>query len=282
MEVAAELRACNPTTDRNLLLVLLREITRQASADEEFVHALGIGGGHSTLLKLVSSGDEEVQDAASESITVCVNNLPAGASFPMRGRPVDQAQWTPVIMQRDIGSPEAPLEVRLRQARELDGNKKIGNMLFTSSVLLARWITQNPAPFVSKSVLELGAGLGLAGIAAARFAKDCTLTDQAAMVPNIQYNISQNRSVIGQTDDRRVIAKVLDWTVDSGEHFNSGSTQVDVIIGADVVHEHWMAEAVCRMLRDYLCPCGVAFIMNPAAKSRAGVEEFQRLLVEAG
>jgi hypothetical protein len=54
MEVAAELRACNPTTDRNLLLVLLREITRQASADEEFVQALGIGGGHSILLKVLA------------------------------------------------------------------------------------------------------------------------------------------------------------------------------------------------------------------------------------
>jgi hypothetical protein len=76
--------------------------------------------------------------------------------------------------------------------------------------------------------------IGPSGIAAARFAKDCTLTDQAAMVPNIQYNISQNRSVIGQTDDRRVTAQILDWTVDSGEHINSGSNQVDVIIGADV------------------------------------------------
>eukprot|EP00959_Pyramimonas_sp_CCMP1952_P469753 9495496-Pyramimonas_sp.AAC.3 len=45
------------------------------------------------------------------------------------------------------------------------------------------------------------------------------------------------------------------------------------------VHEHWMAEAVCRMLSVHLSPVGVAYIVNPAAKSRAGVEEFQRWVV---
>ena len=40
-----------------------------------------------------------------------------------------------------------------------------------------------------------------------------------------------------------------------------------------------MAEAVCRMLSVHLSPVGVAYIVNPAAKSRAGVEEFQRWVV---
>ena len=84
----------------------------------------------------MSSEDDEVQDAASTSVTECVNNLPAGASFPMRGRPVDESQWQPAILKCNVGSLENPLEIRLRKAREVDGNRKIGNMLFTSRYIV--------------------------------------------------------------------------------------------------------------------------------------------------
>ena len=37
-------------------------------------------------------------------------------------------------------------------------------LVFTDSVILARWVLRNADLFKGKSVLELGAGLGLAGV----------------------------------------------------------------------------------------------------------------------
>lgn len=89
----------------------------------------------------------------------CVANLPAGcAGFPMRGRRVGMAAEALTVSLEVLN-----LTVTLRRQREASDRRTIPNMLFTSSVLLARWIVRHEELFQHKRVLELGAGLGLAG-----------------------------------------------------------------------------------------------------------------------
>ncbi|KAK3245388.1 hypothetical protein CYMTET_45040, partial [Cymbomonas tetramitiformis] len=133
MEVASLLQASFRTGDRDMLLALLKETLVRASFDEEFVPEFGAGGGHSLLLELISSDDLDIQEAASTAVTECVNNLPEGVSFPMRGRPVDEEKCRPTILECDIGTRAEPLTVRLRQSRGTSSKgREIGNMLFTS------------------------------------------------------------------------------------------------------------------------------------------------------
>mmetsp|Transcript_15065 Transcript_15065/g.42274 ORF Transcript_15065/g.42274 Transcript_15065/m.42274 type:complete len:354 (-) Transcript_15065:288-1349(-) len=306
-EVGEHLREAMLVKDENLLLRLLEHVKVASALDEEFVAEFGAGGGHGVLLELVAGDErlrEAVGDAACEAVEACIRHLPAGSTFPARARLIGGQGGPPAVLTVFVftlsAGRHAQRHVRLRREREKAEDGRIGNMLFTSSVLLARWLLQNEKIVAGKSVLELGSGLGLAGIAAARLAADCTLTDLWRFVPNLQYNLRLNREFIGavagdttpQVD--RVRAVALDWTAavpeDSPE--NGGGEEKapaattfptpDVIIGADIVHERWMAGAVCCMLDRFLGPLGSAYIINPAAKSRAGVEEFRRLLPEHG
>lgn len=89
----------------------------------------------------------------------CVANLPPGcAGFPMRGRRVGMAAEALTVPLGVLN-----LTVTLRRQREPADRRAIPNMLFTSSIVLARWIVRHAELFQHKRVLELGAGLGLAG-----------------------------------------------------------------------------------------------------------------------
>mmetsp|Transcript_4677 Transcript_4677/g.9431 ORF Transcript_4677/g.9431 Transcript_4677/m.9431 type:complete len:377 (+) Transcript_4677:2895-4025(+) len=69
----------------------------------------------------------------------------------------------------------------------------LGCALWDGGVVLARWIFQNPTVFHGRSVLELGAGCGLAGIICGRFADSVVLTDcNDRLIDNIHYNIAIN------------------------------------------------------------------------------------------
>lgn len=45
-----------------------------------------------------------------------------------------------------------------------------------------------------------------------------------------------------------------------------------------MVHEEGMADGVLAVLKRYLCPNGLAIIVNPHSHHRAGVERFRELL----
>jgi len=69
----------------------------------------------------------------------------------------------------------------------------LGCALWDGSVILARWIYQNRRTFVDATVLELGAGCGLPGILAAKYAKSVILTEYIQqLVENLEYNITLN------------------------------------------------------------------------------------------
>jgi Lysine methyltransferase len=73
------------------------------------------------------------------------------------------------------------------------GQHAVGYLLWSSAVILSRLIVQNKETLVQdKRVLECGAGLGLCGIVAGRYAKAVTLSDfSEVLVRNLEYNISK-------------------------------------------------------------------------------------------
>lgn len=84
----------------------------------------------------------------------------------------------------------------------------------------------------SPSVLELGAGTGLAGLAAAAACRgSLLLTDLPAIVPNLALNASANAAAVAARGGGRVSAEVLDWAcVEPGAH------AADVVVAVDPLY----------------------------------------------
>ena len=86
----------------------------------------------------------------------------------------------------------------------------IGWMLWDASQFLVDYLTENPSVVENRTVIELGAGCGLCGLATAALgAAKVTLTDTAAVVGGLQAAVNRNRKFLGRCD---VSCKVLDWT----------------------------------------------------------------------
>ena len=123
-----------------------------------------------------------------------------------------------------------------------------GMSTWDAAVVLAKYLELNPhlVGERSKNVLELGAGTGLAGIAAASLgAKTTVLTDLAYTTENLLQNVILNshseRGVIQGGADVAVME--LDWTRRETYLLD---TEWDVIVAADVV---WLAHLVPPLLQ---------------------------------
>ena len=107
-----------------------------------------------------------------------------------------------------------------------------------------------------KTVLELGSGVGLAGVAAARVGARVTLTDyETDALLFARYNAIMNLPV--EAFQRRVRCVPMDWRVpDIGVKF-------EVIIGADIVYERKNFVPILSLLQSYLLPGGRALLTEP-------------------
>ena len=167
----------------------LEAITAEAAEDEEFVAALGEVSGHDRVMRLVTDPTSSaVAACAGDALQMCADRNPPGAPFPARGG----LGLRPDRTVLHVGTLHAPLSLHLRHAREnLGGAKKsIPNIAWHSGVALARWLARNENVVRGADVVEIGAGLGAPGLAAAAFgASAVVLTDRdGAAVRNLRYN----------------------------------------------------------------------------------------------
>jgi predicted nicotinamide N-methyase len=129
----------------------------------------------------------------------------------------------------------------------------LGLKTWTSSLLLAKRLDslRSCLPSGDFRVLELGAGTGLVGIAAACvWRTQVTLTDLPEIVPNLKYNVEQNRELVHPFGgDMSVMA--LDWS-DAANAPTSDYELYPVILAADPLysssHPRLLTEAVGRWL----------------------------------
>ena len=135
--------------------------------------------------------------------------------------------------------------------------------IWASSIELARWCLEGNTP-EGTAVLDLGCGLGLAGIAAAASGAVVTMADyeEDALVfarSNAEMNLSR------QALHSRCSFRLLDWR-HAGE-FGS----FDLILGGDIVYERKNARPLLGLLASAIRPGGCAVIAEPA---RSTGEEF--------
>lgn len=178
------------------------------------------------------------------------------------------------------------LRIKIRELPMADGvHGSTGCQLWPSSIALAQDLLRRPQLVADKSVVELGAGCGLLGIAVARLARRTILTDgDEEAVRNLQFNLEVNEPVWRcsasgeQACNREVSTKVLRWG--EAEEEWPADDRAQVVIGSDILYGHW-GDKLAQACLHTVAPGGI--IMVAAAEDRrSGARVFQEQLCAAG
>lgn len=187
-------------------------------------------------------------------------------------------KWEEEVVLGATSDDDEELRILVRELPMADGvHASTGNQLWTSSVLLARLIVERCELFRGRRVMEMGAGCGLCGIVAARFARQTKITDgDAEVVDNIRHNVQVNRSVWQAwdfEDVREVVAEQLDWDAipDLAPQERS-----DVIFASDIIYGFW-GDSVGRAMLNMLAPGGTILLVCSEDR-RCGVAAFKEYL----
>ena len=154
----------------------------------------------------------------------------------------------PICEVTSENHPGLLLDIRMPTDKERNCTP-IPSIMWAGSNILARLLLSVPELVEGKKVLEIGAGFHCVPAAAAsRSGAGSVLTTD---VDSVAVRLSQLN--VAHNDIARTTSERLDWL--SIEDYDLG--QFDVIIGAEIVHEDWMAKAVEKVIAHYLAPGGV-------------------------
>lgn len=127
--------------------------------------------------------------------------------------------------------------------------------LWPSSIELARYCLKERG-VSGRKILEIGCGLGLAGVAAARAGAHVIFTDyEPDALKFARYNALKN--LPPDSIDSRVKFRLLDWRSDEEVE------PVDMIIGADVVYERRNFLPILNIVRRVLKDDGCGVFTDP-------------------
>lgn len=197
---------------------LLLDVIIICGVQIDFARDFGILGGFRFLKMLSAIDDSSLNEKAAEGIA---SILSSGCSYPVidassvplanqmpkvykfhyydndsKGKDRDESQERD--QQRDISVfirsvPHAMLGL---------GQKSVGYVMWTAAEILSRWLCKHNFLLKWKTVLEVGAGLGLCGLASAQFASLVTLSDFNTIVLRHLFDqISINKGDIIDCDD---------------------------------------------------------------------------------
>jgi predicted nicotinamide N-methyase len=126
-----------------------------------------------------------------------------------------------------------------------------GASLWPAAIALAHEIASRPADFQARSVLELGAGLGLPGIVAASLGAHVVQTDRDELALHICERNGQRNGA------HAIEHRLADWT-DWSEpgHF-------DWIIGSDILYGESLHPHLRRIFGSNLAPGGRMLLADP-------------------
>ena len=126
-----------------------------------------------------------------------------------------------------------------------------GLLLWESAVGLARHLAANPAKIKGKRVLELGAGVGLAGLAAQWLGASVRQTDhQPDALALAQINAENN----GMGKINQFLADWRRWT---------HTPRYPVILGADILYQRDMRPHLAEVFTSALEPGGSLLLADP-------------------
>nr|POE52306.1 protein-lysine n-methyltransferase rrg1 [Quercus suber] len=153
----------------------------------------------------------------------------------------------------------------------------LGLKTWGSSYLLAKrlvllremLVAANKSAASNKQILELGAGTGLVGIAAAFvLQKDVLLTDLPTIVPNLERNARENTRLALQTHGNIDVA-VLDWSEPTSIIVNGSSLKQRIANSFPII---LAADAVYDIEHATLLPHAVAALLAKDKDARAVIE----------
>lgn len=110
--------------------------------------------------------------------------------------------------------------------------------------MLADWLLQNRGEVREKSVLEVGAGTGLASLIAARCGASVLATDlkDQVVLDLLQRNVTRNTSLA----DGKVSVMPLDFNDDLTQV--TGLEKVDLVLAGDVIYDDTITDSFVKFL----------------------------------
>lgn len=126
-----------------------------------------------------------------------------------------------------------------------------GLLLWESAVALSRWIAARPGALAGRQVIELGAGVGLAGLVAAACGGIVTQSDHE---PAALALCSRNAALNGVAAPAALLADWRAWPNDA---------RYDVVLGADVVYEREVHGVILDLAGRLVAPGGRLVLADP-------------------
>ncbi|KAL7471716.1 hypothetical protein ACHAXS_012014 [Conticribra weissflogii] len=215
---------------------LIGGLERKDVADEEGEEiAAGRGEGDENADRKGGAGDETKKEKEKEkekekttkSILHEFNFLLGGQSDPFIS--ASDCEGHPSVFIREL--PIAHADDPFGQS-PIEDTTGLG--IWCASLVMARWLAspEMTKRMEGKNVVELGAGCGVPGLAAAVYGKpkSVTITDlNPETIDNIQYNIGLNAS--------NTPAKLVGSSIDWGDETTYPSDEIDFVIGSDLIYQ---------------------------------------------
>lgn len=138
-----------------------------------------------------------------------------------------------------------------------------GLTIWAASVILGRWaLAQPPEMLAGKRGLELGSGLGVAGIVVATRCEGMVLSDSVPeVVQKLRENVELNHM------QARCDVERIDWSEGTGDQL------YDLILASDVMYEPEAMPSLAAFVAQALSPKGLFIAIS--ADTRAGLSVFQ-------
>jgi methyltransferase-like protein 23 len=145
----------------------------------------------------------------------------------------------------------------LLRVAETSAQFPFGLMLWESAVALAEELHARGPHLVGKTVLELGAGLGLSGVVAAHLGAGVTQTDHDDAALQACQRTADINGVTG------IARKPGNW------HSWQDDTRYDFILGADIAYDGEDHAALLAVFERCITPGGVILLADPNREKQA-------------
>ncbi|CAH1803050.1 unnamed protein product [Owenia fusiformis] len=123
------------------------------------------------------------------------------------------------------------------------GQLGVAAVVWDAAVVLCEYLEKHRNMLEDKTVIELGAGMGLAGMVAGLLGVGrIDITDREIVLDDLRQNIQEN--VHNQVSLKTIQVKALDWSHDL-ENFTD---HYDLVIGADIVYIEETFEDLLRTI----------------------------------